>query len=167
MIESIGLKDVHELDWWESIQINPNTRIISTPTQHTSRRGIFDQNKSLWGSYFIQTGRRSIYFGGDAAYSTHYTEIKNRIGSPDIALLPIGDYLPRWFMKPLHLTPAEAVVAHKDLGAKLSIGMHFDTFQNSAVGFGQPPEDLKQALDKEMLSRDSFIVLHEGETRIY
>lgn len=167
LIESNGIKNVHELDWWESVQINPNTRIIFTPTQHSSRRGIFDLNKSLWGSYFIQHGERSVYFGGDAGYSTHYTEIKKRLGSPDIALLGIGDYLPRWFMKLMHMSPAEALVAHKDLGAKLSIGMHFGTFQNSAGAFDQPQVDLKEALEKEGFSQDSFIFLHEGETKIY
>jgi L-ascorbate metabolism protein UlaG (beta-lactamase superfamily) len=65
------------------------------------------------------------------------------------------------------MDPAEAVLAHKDLGAKLSIGMHFGTFQDSAKAFDQPQNDLKEALEKEMLSRDSFIVLHEGETKIY
>lgn len=167
LIESIGINNVHELDWWESIQINPNTRINFTPTQHSSRRGIFDLDQSLWGSYFIQHGGRSVYFGGDGGYSTHYAEIKKRLGSPDIALLGIGPYLPRWFMKPLHMDPAEAVVAHKDLGAKLSIGMHFGTFQESAEAFEQPQNDLREALGKEMLSRDRFIILHEGETKLF
>jgi len=125
-----------------------------------------DGSGGIWGRQARRLGR-SIYFGGDAGYSTHYAEIKNRLGSPDIALLPIGDYLPRWFMKPIHMTPAEAVVAHKDLEAKLSIGMHFGTFQNSAVAFDQPQVDLKKALEKEGISQNSFILLHEGETKIY
>ena len=138
LIESIGIKDVHELDWWDSVELNPDTRITFTPTQHSSRRGLFDLDKSLWGSFYIQNRERAVYFAGDAAYSTHYAEIKNRLGSPDIALLSIGDYLPRWFMKPIHMAPSEAVAAHKDLEVKLSIGMHFGTSQNSAVPFGQP-----------------------------
>lgn len=167
LIESISVKNVHELDWWESVQINPNTRITFTPSQHSSRRGIFDLDQSLWGSYFIQHGGRGIYFDGDAGYSTHFAEIKKRFGCPDIALLGIGAYLPRWFMKPLHMNPDEAVVAHKDLGAKISIGMHFGTFQLAAEAFDQPQKDLKEALEKEGLSQDSFIILHEGETKIF
>ncbi len=167
LIESIGIKNVQELDWWESVQINPDTRITFTPTQHSSNRGLCDRARSLWGSYFIQHGKRSVYFGGDAGYSTHYAEIKKRLGPPDIALLPIGVYLPRWFMKPIHMNPAEAVVAHKDLGAKLSIGMHFGTFQLSAEPFDQHEKDLAEALEKEEFSQDSFILLHEGETKIY
>lgn len=167
LIESIGFKDVQELDWWTSVEIKPNTLITFTPTQHSSRRGLFDLDKSLWGSYFIQHRGRSVYFGGDAAYSTHYVDIKKRLGSPDVALLPIGDYLPRWFMQPIHMNPAEAVAAHKDLGARLSIAMHFETFQNSAVTIDQPLKDLHEATKKEELSQDRFIALEVGETRVY
>lgn len=167
LIERIGIANVVELDWWEDVNINPATRITFTPTQHASARGIFDRNKSLWGGYFIQHAGRSVYFGGDAAYATHYTEIKKRLGPPDIALLGIGAYLPRWFMEPIHMNPAEAVLAHKDLGAKLSIGMHFGTFQLSSEAIDQPQIDLKTALENENLPMDCFITLHEGETKVY
>ena len=166
LIESIGITNVQELDWWDSVQLNPNASITFTPTQHSSGRGLFDRGESLWGSYFILNGGRSVYFGGDAAYSTHYEEIKKRLGSPDIALLPIGAYLPRWFMKPIHMDPAEAVVAHKDLGAKLSIGIHIGCFQQSSEAYYQPHKDLKEALEKEKISLNNFIILHEGSTKI-
>ena len=166
LVESIGIKNIYELDWWENIEINPETRITFTPTQHASARGLFDRNKSLWGSYFIQDSERSIYFGGDAGYSTHFSEINKRLGPPDIALLGIGAYAPRWFMKPIHMNPAEAVMAHNDLGAKLSIGMHFGTFQLSSEAIDQPQKDLKEAIEKEMVSRNGFITLYEGETKI-
>jgi L-ascorbate metabolism protein UlaG (beta-lactamase superfamily) len=158
LIESIGIKNVRDLDWWESVQINHDIQITFTPTQHTSGRGLFDREESLWGSYFIQNGEVSVYFGGDAAYSTHYKEINKRLGPPDIALLSIGAYLPRWFMKPIHLDPVEAVIASQDLGAKLSIGMHFETFQLSTEAFDQPQKDLKVALEREGLPQD-FLLL--------
>lgn len=167
LIESIGIKDVQELDWWESVTINPDTQITFTPAQHSSRRGLFDLDRSLWGGYLIQHRDRSIYFDGDSGYSTHYAEINKRLGSPDIAILGIGAYLPRWFMKPLHMNPTEATAAHKDLGAKLSIGMHYGTFQLSAEGFDQPSKDLKNALVKEDFLQGSFILLQEGETKIF
>lgn len=167
LLESIGIKDVTELDWWESFQINPSTQITFTPTQHSSARGLFDRDHSLWGSYFIRYGERSVYFGGDAAYSVHYSEIKKLLGSPEIALLPIGAYAPRWFMQPLHMNPADAVLAHKDLGAKLSIGMHYGTFPMAKESFEQPQSDLKEALVKENIPEKSFVTLEEGETKIY
>lgn len=167
LLESIGITDVEELDWWDSVDITPDTRITFTPTQHASARGLFDRNKSLWGSYFIQHHNKRVYFGGDGGYSSHFIDTKDRLGSPDIALLGIGSYEPRFFMQAIHMNPAEALVAHKDLGATLSIGMHFGTFQLSKEAIDQPIIDLDIALEKENMTREEFTVLDEGETRIY
>ncbi|UII29597.1 MBL fold metallo-hydrolase [Fulvivirga ulvae] len=167
LIKSIGIKNVKELDWWESVQVNSETCITFTPSQHSSARGLFDKDESLWGSFFILHRERSIYFGGDGGYSTHFADIKERLGAPEFAILGIGAYAPRSFMKAIHMDPAEAVIAHKDLGAKQGIGMHFGTFQLSSEAIDQPQRDLAEALEKEMLSQDSFITLQEGETRVY
>ncbi|ENX23109.1 hypothetical protein F892_02352 [Acinetobacter vivianii] len=167
LIESIGIKNVEEVDWWDNVKVASDTYITFTPTQHSSARGLFDRDKSLWGSYFIQHKARSIYFGGDAGYSTHFIETRDLLGSPDIALLGIGAYAPKFFMQPIHMNPAEAVIAHKDLGAKLSVGMHFGTFQLASEAFDQPLKDLKIALEKENIPQSDFIILQEGETKIY
>lgn len=115
----------------------------------------------------IECRERRIYFGGDSGYSTHFSDIKARLGSPDIAMLGIGSYEPRWFMKPIHMNPAEAVCAHQDLGSKQSIGMHFGTFRLSAEAIDQPQADLKRALSGCGIPENEFVTLHEGETRIY
>jgi len=167
LIESIDIKDVQELDWWESISSKMGLEITFTPAQHSSARGLFDRDKSLWGSYFIKNASKSIYFGGDGGYSTHFNEINQRLGAPNIAILGIGAYEPRWFMKPVHMNPAEALLAHKNLGASMSIGMHFGTFQLSSEAIFQPLIDLKKALREEKIAANKFITLHEGETIIY
>lgn len=167
LVESTGMKDVKEMDWWESVQVLPGITVTFAPTQHFSGRGLFRRQKSLWGSYMIQERGRRIYFGGDAAYSAHYAEIRKRLGSPDFALLGIGAYEPRFFMKQMHMNPAEAVQAHEDLGSKQSIAMHFGTFQMSSEGIEQPLKDLKAALLKKGIPQERFIALQEGETRIY
>ena len=166
LVESMGVTNVKELSWWETVDVNANTKITFTPTQHSSARSLFDRDRSLWGSYIIEHGKRSVYFGGDAGYSSHYKEIKRRLGSPDIALLGIGAYLPRWFMKPMHMDPFEGVVAHKELGATLSVGMHFRTFRLASEGFDQPQEDLARALKDQKISENNFIILDEGQTRV-
>ena len=108
-----------------------------------------------------------VYFAGDTGYSTHFSDIRNRLGSPDIAMLGIGAYEPRWFMKPFHMNPAEAVCAHRDLGSKQSIGMHFGTFQLTAEAIDQPRKDLTRALSEASILETEFVTLEEGETRIY
>lgn len=167
LLRSIGLKNVSELDWWEEIEFSAELALTFAPTQHFSGRTPWDRQQSLWGSYMLQARDRRIYFGADSGYSTHFSEIQQRLGSPDLALLGIGAYEPRWFMQPMHMCPAEAVQAHQDLGSRQSVGMHFGTFQLSAEAIDQPPAELKDALSKEGIPDDEFITLEEGETRVY
>jgi L-ascorbate metabolism protein UlaG (beta-lactamase superfamily) len=167
LLRSIGFEGVHEMDWWDESEIHSHLIITFAPTQHFAGRSLWDRQKSLWGSYMIQHRDRLIYFGADSGYSTHFSEIRTRLGSPDLALLGIGAYEPRWFMKPMHMNPAEAVQAHLDLGSKQSIGMHFGTFQLSSEAIDQPQIDLKAALAREQIPENQFITLPEGETRIY
>ncbi len=158
---------LHELDWWDAIAFSDALRITFVPAQHFSARGLFDRRKSLWGGYVIETAGRRVYFGGDTGYSTHFADIKARLGAPDIALLGIGSYEPRWFMRPIHMNPAEAVRAHRDLGARQSIGMHFGTFRLTAEAIGAPQAELKRALAASGIAESEFVTLHEGETRIF
>lgn len=167
LLRSIGFEDVHELDWWDDTQINPALRITFAPTQHFSGRSLWDRQKSLWGSYMLHYRNRLIYFGGDSGYSSHFSEIRQRLGPPDLAFLGIGAYAPRWFMKPMHMNPEEAVQAHQDLESRQSIGMHFGTFQLSSEAIDQPKVDLEAALSHEGLPGEQFVTLEEGKTRIY
>ena len=167
LLRSIGFEDVHELDWWDDIQINPALKITFAPTQHFSGRSLWDRQKSLWGSYMLHYRNRLIYFGGDSGYSSHFSEIRQRLGPPDLSFLGIGAYAPRWFMKPMHMNPEEAVQAHQDLESRQSIGMHFGTFQLSSEAIDQPKIDLEAALSQQDVPDEQFVTLAEGETRIY
>jgi L-ascorbate metabolism protein UlaG (beta-lactamase superfamily) len=167
LVGPLGFKDTHELDWWEHVGLGDALKITFVPSQHFSARGLFDRQKSLWGGYMIESRGRRIYFGGDSGYSTHFRDIKTRFGAPDIAMLGIGAYEPRWFMQSMHMSPADAVLAHRDLGSKQSIGMHFGTFQLSSEGIDQPPADLRRALADNGVQESEFVTLNEGETRIF
>lgn len=167
LLTPLGFERVHELDWWDERQFGDTLKVTFVPAQHFSARGLFDRRKSLWGGYVIESRGRSVYFGGDSGYASHFADIKTRLGSPDIAMLGIGAYEPRWFMQPIHMNPAEAVRAHRDLGSRHSIGMHFGTFQLTAEAIDQPQADLARALAESGVPHSEFVTLHEGETRIY
>jgi L-ascorbate metabolism protein UlaG (beta-lactamase superfamily) len=167
LVGPLGFEDMRELDWWDETPIGDALKMTFVPAQHSSARGLFDRHRSLWGGYVMESLGRRIYFGGDSGYSRHFSDIKLRLGTPDIAILGIGAYEPRWFMKPIHMNPAEAIRAHGDLGAKNSIGMHFGTFQLTPESIDQPLIDLKAALSKSGISDREFVTLHEGETRVY
>jgi L-ascorbate metabolism protein UlaG (beta-lactamase superfamily) len=167
LVGHLGFGTMHELDWWNEIQIAGTLKVTFVPAQHFSARGLFDRRKSLWGGYVIETCGRRIYFGGDSGYCSHFSDIRNRLGAPDIGMLGIGAYEPRWFMKPMHMNPAEAVCAHRDLGSRQSIAMHFGTFQLSAEAIDQPQADLKRALADAGIPESEFVTLKEGETRVH
>lgn len=157
-------KSVVTLDWWETYQVSNKLKAHFTPSQHWSARGLFDQRRSLWGAFFLTSENLKIYFAGDTGYSDHFKEVSKRLGSPDLALLPIGAYEPRWFMKIAHMNPQESVTAHKDLGAKQSVAIHHGTFQLTDEGLTDPELELKAALKNESIPETEFLVLPAGGT---
>ncbi len=158
-----GVQNVKELDWWQDHKVQ-ETVITLTRVQHWSNRHLWDKRETLWGGYFIKSPQASIYFGGDSGYGNHYTETKLKLGPPDVALLPIGAYEPRWFMRDMHMNPEEAIQAHLDLGAKVSLPMHFGTFQLTDEGFKEPVADLEKARKGKGLSEEVFPVLEQGQS---
>jgi L-ascorbate metabolism protein UlaG (beta-lactamase superfamily) len=158
-----GVAGARDLDWWQSFDLNDRVRITSVPAQHFCARALSDRNNTLWGGFVISGPSGNVYFAGDTGWGKHFGEIAERFGSVRLALLPIGAYLPRWFMKPAHISPAEAVDAHLALRAGTSMAMHFGTFQLGDDGEFQPVEDLQRALAERGSPR--FWVLGQGEGR--
>jgi L-ascorbate metabolism protein UlaG (beta-lactamase superfamily) len=159
-----GIANVIELDWWESAEPRRDLKITYVPAQHWSRRRSWDTNRMLWGGHVIEAQGARVYFSGDTGYPAQFGAIGQRCGAPDIALLPIGAYEPRWFMAPQHMNPEEAVRAHLDLGARLSIAMHFATFRLTDEAFGAPEAALAAARAQLDVPEDAFRVPGFGET---
>ncbi|WP_043337819.1 MBL fold metallo-hydrolase [Belnapia moabensis] len=122
-----GIRGTSELDWWQSVEV-AGLRVTYVPAQHFSARTLFDRNRSLWGGFVIEAEGAVVYFAGDSGWCPHFAEIAARFPRIDLALIPIGAYEPRFFMRTQHMDPGEAVRAHLALGARRSVGMHFGTF---------------------------------------
>lgn len=162
ILKSAGAAHVQETDWWDKSE-HRKLRLTTVPARHWSGRGLRDRNLALWAGFVMETPRKKIYFAGDTGYGSFFKQIRERIGVVDIALLPIGAYEPRWFMREQHMNPDDAVLAHLDLEAKLSIGMHFGAFQLTDEGFDEPVKDLEAAKQKHRVN--DFSVLEVGETK--
>jgi L-ascorbate metabolism protein UlaG (beta-lactamase superfamily) len=167
-LASVGITNARALDWWESVEVKDVT-VHLTPVQHWSRRTLADTNTTLWGGFVVEGEsrgkRRRVFFSGDTGYSKqHFSDIGERFGGFDLALLPIGAYEPRWFMKAQHVDPEEAVMIHRDLRAKLSIGIHWGTFQLTDEPLDRPVADLAAARSRHGVERREFITLRHGET---
>jgi L-ascorbate metabolism protein UlaG (beta-lactamase superfamily) len=163
LLRSTGLRRVDELDWWDEAT-SARLPVTLTPAQHFSARTPFDRNRALWGGFLILSGARRIYFAGDTGYTTVFTEVYERGGAVDLAMLPIGAYEPRWFMRSIHMNPAEAVQAHIDLRANTSVAMHFGTFQLTPEGIDEPVRALTEARDGHGIAADAFRTLDVGES---
>ncbi len=160
-----GFRTVVELDWWESVPV-AGVDFEFVPSHHWSRRTPRDTCKSLWGGWMLATGTTKIYFAGDTGYGHRFAEIAARHPDIDLALLPVGAYEPNWFMKPVHMSPPEAVRACLDLGAPRMATMHWGTFVLSAEPLLAPLEETVRAWEATGRPRDDLWDLAVGESRV-
>ncbi len=160
-----GFTRVTELDWWESVQVDGVT-FEFVPSHHWSRRGLLDTCDTLWGGWVIGTSTSTIYFAGDTGYGDWFARIGEHHGGIDLALMPVGAYEPRWFMRSMHVNPEEAVRACDDLGARQMATMHWGTFVLSAEPLLAPVEEAAKAWATAGRPRDDLWDLAVGETRI-
>lgn len=161
-----GIRSAVELDWWQSTE-RAGAVVTYVPAQHFSSRGLQDRNRSLWGGFVVEASGAAVYFAGDSGYCRCFAEIGQRFPRIDLALLPIGAYEPRWFMRQHHVNPAEAVLAHCELRPRRSLGMHFGTFQLTDEAIDAPLAALQTARVAAGITAAEFDVLAFGETREY
>jgi N-acyl-phosphatidylethanolamine-hydrolysing phospholipase D len=166
------INNVYELKWWDNVNFtyspNKSLSITSVPSQHFSGRKISDYNKALWCGFVIDTKigehyHKKLYFAGDTGYNPYdFKKIGEKWHNIDLGLIPIGAYVPRKFMGPVHINPYESVKIHKEIGSNLSIGMHFKTFNLSDEPVNRPPFDLFCAMQKEGIDNSKFIAIDPG-----
>lgn len=172
----LGIRRVTELDWWESVDGPGGHTIVAAPARHWTRRTAWGTNTRLWSSWVVGTASTGgsdtprapcIYFGGDTAYASHFTDVRSRLGPFDASLLPIGAYDPRWFMKASHMNPEEAVQAYRDLGSTGDfIPSHWGTFRLTFEDPLEPPERTRAAWTEAGLDSDRLRIPQHGETLV-
>jgi len=165
LLEKWGCKRVVELDWHHSHETQ-DIKVTALPANHFSSRGTRDRNTSHWCGFLVTSNEKRIYFLGDTGYSDVFKETGDKYGPFDLCLIPIGAYLPRWFMGPIHVAPEEAVQVHKDLDSKKSVAMHFGTFKLADDNPVRAKRELREARKEAGLSEEDFHVPREGESYI-
>ncbi|MEX2477220.1 MAG: MBL fold metallo-hydrolase [Gracilimonas sp.] len=164
LLKANWVRYIDELDWWEEQKIGSDISVHSVEAQHFSARGLFDRDKTLWSGYVIDTPSGNIYFAGDTGYGDFFKKIRQEHPNITVGLIPIGAYKPRWFMKPMHVNPEEAIQAHKDVGARISFGMHFGTFPLADDGMNDPENDFSRAIQRPENIGVNFKLLTEGDS---
>ncbi|MBI4633306.1 MAG: MBL fold metallo-hydrolase [Deltaproteobacteria bacterium] len=164
LVRGTGIPSVDELDWWQSVRLSPDVMVTLVPAQHFSARTPWDRDKTLWGGFVVSGPSGNVYYAGDTGYGPHFREIARRFSPIRVALLPISPFRPQQSKEqphnhrpPIHMEPAEAVQAHVDLGAEVSIAAHFQVFQLGADGFSDAVNDLAAALKERNLKPGAFV----------
>jgi len=152
-------------DWGSRVEIGDGLAVTLEPTQHWSARSLSDRNMMLWASFVIETPGGRIYFVADSGYGEgrFFREVRDRHEPFKLAILPIGAYEPRWFMRDQHMNPAEAVKALVDCGAEYALAHHHGTFQLTDEAIDAPRLVLAEALHAAGISPERFRVLQPGE----
>jgi len=145
-------------DWWDRIEIGDGGAVTIVPAYHWSARTGGDRRMALWCGFVLSTGGGRVHFAGDTGYGDGriFREVRRRIGRPDLALIPIGAYAPRWFMSAQHTDPNEAVQILEDLEAPRAVGIHWGVFQLTDERRDEPPELLLEALARRGIAEQVF-----------
>ena len=160
-----GVPGAEEIDWWQSIAVQPGVRLTGVPAQHWSARSTSDKWRTLWLGFVVETPSDTLYFAGDTGLGEFFPAIHDRFGAIRLALLPIAPARPRRAMAPRHMSASDAVRAAGMLGACPAIAIHFGTFQQGDDAEDEPVKALRAALDSAGSGAPRFWALRNGETR--
>jgi L-ascorbate metabolism protein UlaG (beta-lactamase superfamily) len=152
-------------DWHDRVELGNGISVTLVPTRHWSARGLFDRNKALWASFVLETPAGKFYIVCDSGYGegAHFRRVAEQHGPLRLAILPIGAYEPRWFMKDQHMNPSDAVKAFADCGAEQALAHHHGTFQLTDEAMDAPVIALGEALREAQIPPERFAALKPGQ----
>ncbi len=152
-------------DWDDRVDLGGGNAVTLLAARHWSARTLSDRNMSLWASFAIETPGGGIYFVADSGYGDggYFRRARERHGPFRLAILPIGAYEPRWFMRDQHMNPAESVQALIDCGAETALAHHYGTFQLTDEPYDAPLIALADALTSAGISPERFRALRPGQ----
>jgi N-acyl-phosphatidylethanolamine-hydrolysing phospholipase D len=174
-LERRGADVERELDWWARADVGP-LEITATPAQHFSGRSLTGRNATLWTGWSIRARGEedapAVFFAGDTGLHPEFGAIARALGPFDAAFLPIGAYDPRWFMRPVHMDPEDAVAAYEELRAGNGeraltfVAMHWGTFKLTDEPLDEPPVRARGAWERAGLDPERLWIAQHGETRV-
>lgn len=158
LVHRVGGKHITEAGWYQEFpQDETGIRISFLPSKHWNRRYVHDTNRELWGAFWIGSEKQSIYFAGDTAYHTHFSDARQLLPALKHAFMPIGAYKPNYMMKSSHTSPQEAIQGFTDLGAQYFVPMHYGTYDLSDEPMSEPMNLVRAHLSRERQLADQII----------
>lgn len=140
---------ITELDWCQETYIDESLKLTCTPARHFSGRGL-KRNQTLWCSYVLASPTEKLFLGGDSGYDQTFTEIGNKFGPFDLAILEAGQYDPKW--PNIHMAPEETVQAAQDLKTNMMLPVHWGKFSLAMHTWTDPIERVIAAARQKQVS---------------
>jgi L-ascorbate metabolism protein UlaG (beta-lactamase superfamily) len=152
-------------DWGARVEVGPGVAVHFEPAYHWSARGLLDRRMALWSAFVIETPSGRIYHAADTGFGegAFFRQAREKHGAFRLAILPVGAYAPRWFMREQHVDPDEAVEIFRILGARQALAHHWGTFQLTDEPIEEPPQRLAQALARASIAPERFAALRPGQ----
>jgi L-ascorbate metabolism protein UlaG (beta-lactamase superfamily) len=152
-----------EAGWFQQYPTDDALHITYLPAKHWNRRALKDLNEMLWGSFMLQSENLTVYFGADSGMGIHFSMIADLYPTIDYAFLGIGAYMPEWFMYPAHTSPADALVAFKQLNADFLVPMHHATFDLGDEPVFYPKQEMLRLQEEQ----NCTTVIHAAIGKMY
>lgn len=151
-------------DWGDTVELGSGCVAHFVPAYHWSARGLGDRRMALWCGFMLRSPAGLTYFAGDTGYGSGeiFRTMRKDHGAPDLALIPIGAYDPRWFMAAQHTDPEEAVQIMLDLEARRAIGIHWGVFQLTDEPRDDPAVRLRESLTRRRIDPTRFVAAEPG-----
>ncbi len=151
-----------EMDWWDAVTLPGGVRATATPTKHFSGRGVTNRDGTLWCGYHLAFPDGTVVYNvGDTAAAPVFSEVAERLATPDLAIVPVGAYSPRWFMSRVHVDPDGALDVFETTGARAMLAAHWGTFDLADEPLDEPPRLLLEEARRRGIA-DRVTVLPVG-----
>jgi L-ascorbate metabolism protein UlaG (beta-lactamase superfamily) len=126
-----------EIGWGESVDVE-GAQVEAIEVNHWGARKLTDKHRG-YGGFLIRKNGRAIVFGGDTAYTSAFSRLRDRV-ELDLAIMPIGAYNP--FIH-AHASPEQSWQMSREMGARYILPMHHSTFRLSREPVHEPIERLR------------------------
>ena len=151
---------ITELGWWQEVQLG-DVRLICTPSRHFSGRGVGDRFATLWSGWAVVGPAHRAFFSGDSGYGPHFAEIGKRLGPFDVTFPEAGSYDAAW--PDVHLGPEQALQAHRDVGGRHLLPVHWSAFVMGNHSWTEPGERLLAAATP----KDGLVLPRPGQRLVF
>lgn len=152
------------LDWGGRTSVGGASVVVERNHHWGSRWGV-DRNRALWSAFTIELPGGNIFFAGDTGIGDGgWVREAAARGPFRLAIIPIGAYEPRDFMKTNHVNPEEAVQIFEALNPAVALGIHWGTFQLTFEGIDEPRQRLAALRRERGIRDDRFVAVEAGQS---